>query len=265
MAALRYMGFCGIDDSISPEHLRLISHHYPWVEWGALFRSDLAGTPRYPSDQWIEKLRVSYQKSHGEMRLAAHLCCDRCQEVIEGNARFAQNLYDIGFRRVQVNATAANGVDVNPDRIYDYVQNIRKCITSVPNMEWIIQCNTETSAIWQELIKSPPLNMSLLYDASCGKGIGIVDLPSPADYPEIPCGYAGGIGPTTIGNILVKVGEASKSLSPKQPPVWIDMESSLRTKVLLDTATNTSTDIFSIDKCFSCIEAGLQWGMAEHI
>jgi hypothetical protein len=45
---LRYMGFCGVDDSVvNPELVHLISLHYPWVEWGILFRPDLEGTPRY--------------------------------------------------------------------------------------------------------------------------------------------------------------------------------------------------------------------------
>ena len=59
--------------------------------------------------------------------------------------------------------------------------------------------------------------------------------------------------------------------------VWIDMESSLRSLVLEDdkegsnsisssttsTSTSTSThrDVFSVDKCLVCIEAGLQVGM----
>ena len=41
---LRLMGFCGVDDSISAEHLQMISIHYPWVEWGILFRPDKEGT-----------------------------------------------------------------------------------------------------------------------------------------------------------------------------------------------------------------------------
>jgi hypothetical protein len=43
---LRYMGFCGVDDSVSSLALSLISEHYPWVEWGILFRSDKEGQPR---------------------------------------------------------------------------------------------------------------------------------------------------------------------------------------------------------------------------
>lgn len=44
---LRYMGFCGVDDSVvNQELLHLLSLHYSWIEWGILFRPDLEGTPR---------------------------------------------------------------------------------------------------------------------------------------------------------------------------------------------------------------------------
>eukprot|EP01032_Pedospumella_encystans_P039078 gene39078-44302_t len=46
---MRVIGFCGMDDSVSPDLLALVSSRYPWVEWGVLFRNDLEGTPRYPS------------------------------------------------------------------------------------------------------------------------------------------------------------------------------------------------------------------------
>ena len=48
----RYMGFCGVDDSVSPHLLHLLSAAYPWIEWGILFRSDLEGQPRYPTWEW---------------------------------------------------------------------------------------------------------------------------------------------------------------------------------------------------------------------
>jgi hypothetical protein len=37
---LRYLGFCGVDDSIDPRLLGLIAHSYPFVEFGVLFRPD---------------------------------------------------------------------------------------------------------------------------------------------------------------------------------------------------------------------------------
>jgi hypothetical protein len=35
---LRAMGFCGVDDTVDPSLLQLISTRYSWVEWGVLFR-----------------------------------------------------------------------------------------------------------------------------------------------------------------------------------------------------------------------------------
>ncbi len=39
-ATLRKLGFCGVDDSVSPEALGMIFHSYPFVEFGVLFRPD---------------------------------------------------------------------------------------------------------------------------------------------------------------------------------------------------------------------------------
>jgi hypothetical protein len=37
---LRKLGFCGVDDSVSPRMLGLICQSYPFVEFGVLFRPD---------------------------------------------------------------------------------------------------------------------------------------------------------------------------------------------------------------------------------
>ena len=39
-AKLRKLGFCGVDNSISPKILGVIFHAYNFVEWGILFRPD---------------------------------------------------------------------------------------------------------------------------------------------------------------------------------------------------------------------------------
>jgi hypothetical protein len=43
--------------------------------------------------------------------------------------------------------------------------------------------------------------------------------------------------------------------------VWIDMESSLRSLILEDKDSNIHRDVFSVEKCMVCIEAGLLKGM----
>ncbi len=82
----------------------------------------------------------------------------------------------------------------------------------------------------------------------------------------IPCGYAGGIGPSTITSVLVAVAGIAAGSA-----VWVDMESSLRMivankTVVVDNEGVSSerqelTDVFSIDRCFQCVIAGVALGL----
>ncbi len=110
---------------------------------------------------------------------------------------------------------------MNPDRFGEYAAGLRATIEAVPNIEFIFQLNTETQPVFNIISSNPPANMSVLYDASCGKGIEITSLPDAVG--NIPCGYAGGIGPDNIGKILHMVANIKQSGEKK---VWIDMESS---------------------------------------
>ncbi len=196
--------------------------------------------------------------------MAAHLCGQRCQEVLSGNYAFVASLKELGFNRVQVNATAANAVIVDGNSIPTYVENLKSCIKNVPGMEWIIQCNEETHSIWSELIKETPSNMSLLHDASCGKGVLVTSFPSPTLFPGLRCGYAGGIGPSSIESILSSlrtVVTGSNAATGSNGTVWVDMESSLRSLVATDAAAQTHRDVFSLDKCFACIQHAVAFGL----
>ena len=247
---LNVMGFCGADDSVHPDHLRLLSIHYNWIEWGILFRPDKEGEPRYASSEWVLKLCNINKDNGSNMRLAGHLCSSRCQEVLEGDTTFIKSLYDLGFKRIQINATAANNVNVDINNILYYVNNIKKCMNEVIGLQFIIQCNDETKPIWSELIKDPPTNMSILYDASCGLGVLATNYPEPLTNPSVYCGYAGGIGPDNVDDVLKKV-----SIATNGKATWIDMESSIRVKVTDKHVKDK--DVFSIDKCFSCIQVGV--------
>ena len=265
--------------------MQLLSTHYTWIEWGILFRPDLEGTPRYPTQAWVDKL-VKVNKDAGSfMRLAGHLCKSRCQEILSGDYSFAKSLAAKGFGRLQVNATAANGVFVDPNKLDEYVANIKACILAVPEIEWIIQANEETKPIWERLVvpvarssgasttMSLPSNMSLLYDASCGKGELATSYPAPFTISTttsskagedggksggvlcVPSGYAGGMGPSTIHAVLTALREATNGTR-----VWVDMESRLRT-LTTDAAGGVQRDIFDINKCFECVQVGLQFGL----
>jgi hypothetical protein len=220
------MGFCGLDDSMDPQLALLLSTKYTWIEWGVLFRPDLEGTPRYASADHVKKLCAVNMDCGSPMRLAGHLCGQRCQEVIDGDWSFVEELSTLGFGRVQVNATKANFVTVLPEKMAEYISNLRACMAAVPQVEWIIQRNEETTPIWSALSVDPPSNMSFLFDASCGLGVFSSTFPPVPTDPYIPCGYAGGIGASNVAMVLDGVAEAAGG-----KPCWIDMESSLREAV----------------------------------
>jgi len=251
----RFIGFCGVDDSIQPELLSDLSFHYPWIEWGVLFRPDMEGKPRYATLAFTEKLaKIKSSVSH-DIHLAAHFCGRRCEEILEGDYSFTQKVYEFGFRRIQINATLANKVHVDKNNIPLVIDNIRKCILAFPKIEFIIQCNTETMFIYtklEEIAASLP-NMSFLFDSSCGLGVPISESVIPKIHPVIPCGYAGGIGPSTVASTLILLDK----IVPANRTIWIDMESSLRELKVIspkDAVDQILLDVFSITNCFSCIQ-----------
>lgn len=167
--------------------------------------------------------------------------------MLDGKFDFVQKLWKLGFKRVQVNATKANGVDSS--RLDEKVVSFRKAIKAVPDMEWIVQMNEETKNLWVPLVsstESAPKNVSVLFDASCGKGV----LPKSfrAPHKVVPCGYAGGIGPDNVVDVLKRLGKVTGDVV-----VWTDMESSLR-------EMRDGKDSFSVVKSFACASRAADLG-----
>lgn len=87
------------------------------------------------------------------MHLAGHLCGSRCVEPLEGNYSFIEELRDLGFGRIQINATAANKVAVDHNRLQEYVDNLIRGMRAVPEIgmrsiffrKWRLTCDT----MWQ--------------------------------------------------------------------------------------------------------------------
>ena len=159
----------------------------------------------------------------------------------------------------------------------------------------VLQANPETKPLWERLVTpicknvttgnndcsttlSLPSNMSILYDASCGAGTLAKTYPSPLTISTstsnnvsstsdasasaggkllVPCGYAGGIGPGTVENVLTQLVTVTNGTR-----VWVDMESSLRTLTVASaTAGSTPVDVFDIHKCFLCVKVAMQFGL----
>lgn len=244
---LTALGFCGADDSVHPHHLIVLSQAFPLVEFGVLFRPDLEGQPRYATSGWVERLSRAVHTGRRAgihpIKLAAHLCGSRVNELLRGDTAFLTQLLKWGFQRVQINATAVNGVDT--DRLDLAVPRLMQTLQAFPQLDFILQRNEETRPLWQGILDSTdqplPANLCMLVDES--KGTGVASDSWPEATGEFRIGYAGGIGPGNIGTVLKAVQTAANG-----HPFWIDMESSLR-------SIKNTKDIFDVETCYDVIEA----------
>jgi len=151
----------------------------------------------------------------------------------------------LGFKRVQINATAVNGVDMSK------MQLLHKPLPSLQGLGVYPAEKRKTRPLWEGVLlgndeycsdsgKLPP-NVTMLVDESKGTRVLSEAWPTPTDGYNI--GYAGCIGPASIKSVLEKVPEAGDGRE-----VWVDMESSLR-------SSKNGTDVFDLDKCYECIGA----------
>jgi len=252
------LGFCGADDSVHPHQLALIARAYPLTEFGVLLRPDLEGQPRYATAEWLQALGATaarFQAATGTtMKLAAHLCGSRVNDVLQGRADdYLEHLASLGFQRVQINATAVNGVDTS--RLQESVPLLYAVFQKFAGrLEFILQKNQETRPLWsgiEELLEkqqdNPVTNIAMLVDES--KGTGVLSLSWPVPESKIyKTGYAGGLGPNNISKVLPEILKAVEAAPTEcQQPFWIDMESSLR-------SIKNGQDVFDLDKCFAVID-----------
>jgi hypothetical protein len=204
----KFITFTGADDQTDLADLYTLARDYRFrVEFAVLLSEKRAGSPRYPSAEWLGQF-----KCWDLGRKAAHLCGAASRQLIEqGSTPFDREVLN-GFARIQVNTTDPA---VDPHRICSWADDLSRSYGYI--VEPILQC------------RGPfPDNhlLSWLFDQSAGQGI------QPDFWPPAPAnwngslfanrlrGYAGGIGPGNVAGVLEKLSAGGE--------FWIDMESSLR-------------------------------------
>jgi|SRR5690606_2543935 len=186
----------GADDNTDPNQLIELSKRFPFVEWGILHSYKRKGTSRYPSDPWIVRLM---QSKSAETHLAIHACGLFAKEIMNGQC------FPWGFARIQI-----NGFDV------------KKISYLNPwGGEYILQCGDmeKVQRVADFAAQHPDFLFSVLFDVSGGMGLMPSSWPRP--LPGVRMGYAGGIGPSNVRDVLRDIGPVE--------PTWIDMESGVRT------------------------------------
>ena len=209
----------GADDRVDPWELARLSEEFPHVEWGVLISTGRAGTPRYPSTRWIRRLNEMLRHREMSMSCAAHLCGKVARDLAEGDehegavAEFF--LTSSRFDRAQLN-------NVAPMSTEGFAR-----LAARLDQEIILQAKSEDAlpTAWEHAraVLAAGGRASVLFDPSGGRGLEPFRWPPPFCYDEVQMGYAGGIGPDNVEEVVgeILMGGPSENF-------WIDMESGVR-------------------------------------
>lgn len=221
-----FITFTGIDARTDIARVESLSKKYP-VEWGVLFSEVNTGhSARYPSFQNLERLFQSHMINNG-LYLSAHICGKYSRDILQYGYAIPIEGYLRGkFQRTQINIhdgeTRVDG-EIRSVRAQDFAHFIAA-------KKAIIQCRARFP-------DDPAVDW--LYDLSGGTGVVPSSWNAEAGKSEAFCGYAGGIGPDNVLEILTKIGHTH----PHDKEFWIDMEWNVRTNDFLD-----------LDKCESVLK-----------
>ena len=206
--------FTGVDDRTDFDELIYVAGKYPFVEFGILVGSQTGqDNPIFPSLFLVDRLRKTLPSD----RISIHLCGKYARAVASPTLEERlPRIYDIsnGFGRIQVNLHGdtdnTNRVTVDPGYLLSFANH-----SSASRV--ILQHRSG----WKDV----PLihhKIEYLFDLSEGSGLeGFDHWPEPPNNMRV--GYAGGIGPHNI-NQAIKFA----NMHPDHP-IWIDMESKVRT------------------------------------
>jgi hypothetical protein len=233
----------GADDSVDPKELINLSKTYPEVEWGILFAGDGYGAPRFPSIAWIDKLLKLKQEASHKVNLCAHLCGQWIIDVFIYQKLHWDTMCPIvnprAFKRIQLNTHGASLEGCDAPKF------LSKYLCYQP----IFQCDgTNDERIREEFVGKLHLGVPL-FDTSSGAGLTPEELGEgwPISWPNVYCGYAGGLGPDNVVDQI-------KAIEPKAHGyIWIDMETKIRTRYKTEEG-RIIKDVFDLDKVRSVLE-----------
>jgi phosphoribosylanthranilate isomerase len=211
----------GADNKVNLDHLYELSKQYPKVEWGILVYDKKMGSPRYPTKDWVNY----FQEGNGErFSTSAHLCGDSANQFLNKD----QNIYAqvSKFKRVQLNIRFDNTLTMSEKITKSIFELMKYQLNKFHDKQQctpvIIQDNPSNHGLVNSISYDPYNLIQVLFDTSGGNGV------SPSVWPKpstLYCGYAGGIGPDNLKEVLQQISQ----VVPEDRHIWIDMESGVRT------------------------------------
>lgn len=217
-----FVTLTGADDTTDPYALASLSERFPFVEWAILSSAQRAGSGRYPTDAWVQRLVAACPNINRSL----HLCGADVDAFIAREAHIMRKL--AWFDRVQLN--------FNHKRMPKDLDAIARIGSDIPQ-RIIIQYNSANTEACHALVQSMD-RVEVLFDASGGRGVSPDSWPMALD--GVFCGYAGGLGPDNIVVELESIRQAAR-----QKAFWVDMEGKLRNE----------EDQFSLAACEAVLSA----------
>lgn len=214
---LRHITITGVDNLTEIDGLQELQEKFPWVEFGILFSMTWKENgQRFPNPAYLLPDLIDRN-----LHLSAHICGSMARQIVSTNQWEPFNnlcLYcNFLFDRIQLNVAPM------------YFPGIQSTQFSLPRLckELIIQQrNTMEIDVYKAMVNKRNY-VSILFDQSCGRGQSL-DLSDLNLNPYIKAGYAGGVNPDNVADILINLFKKANH------PFWIDVESGVRTRDFLD-------------------------------
>ena len=203
---IEFLTLCGVDERTREEEVLGLAERFRNIEIGVLAGTRTGHEPRYPPLPVIDRWR-SFGRNHA-IGTALHLCGRLARSVAVGHHEEALAL-STGFGRVQINLLPGARRSAAP-QLQAFQQKLGRPV--------ILQHDD----FWESRPGLGLDGLEYLFDRSGGTGTELIGLwPSPIQ--GIRVGYAGGIGPDTIGKALAFAKRYARDR------IWLDMESRIRT------------------------------------
>lgn len=193
----------GADDRTSIAEMSRLSEEFPFVEWGILVSKSREGGPRFPSRKWCLGLAV-LDTQVDLLNLSMHVCGSWARVAFTGNLQWIDlPAVRSAAQRIQINGTPVQ---------------VARFPVADPWQQFIFQ--HPRSSGYLAAARDSHYDAVPLWDESGGEGV--IRENWPAALPGMYNGYAGGIGPDNVVEIVGKIQAACDG------PFWIDMEGRVR-------------------------------------
>lgn len=218
---LKHVTFTGWDHHTDHDALAVFcTAWFPGqVEIAVLQSNSRVGEDRYPAREYAAAI-LRTAKS-GRQDTAVHLCgalarglIDDDWGVVHGRDDLLRYLQNWFVDRVQINLPAADVIRVGREALGERAAEIAAKLGKPVILQW------------REVGDWPPARPGVQYllDRSGGRGEEMAGHPAPA--PGAFVGYAGGLGPANVGELVAAL--ADEDGGNPDANYWIDMESGIR-------------------------------------